>query len=261
MKYFMVADPHGFCSILKSTLRENGFFDDKKPHKLIILGDLMDRGSEAVAMQEFVCDCMSHRQLILIRGNHEDLMRDMINGFSKYRMYILHGWGCHHVYNRTFDTALQLTGFSKYEALQNATDFISTLKETPFVKKLIPKSRNYFATENYVFTHGWLPLFSDSKQSVADWQNAGRKEWMSARWKNGMEAAEKLHLTIPEKTIVCGHWHTSYGHYTYEKKGSEFGDDADFSTYYGNGVIGLDACTSHSGKMNCLVIEDKPIGV
>ena len=58
------------------------------------------------------------------------------------------------------------------------------------------------------------------------------------------------------KTIVCGHWHTSYGHSKYEHKGTEFGEDADFSPYYAPGIIAIDACTAFSGMVNCLVIED-----
>ena len=42
----------------------------------------------------------------------------------------------------------------------------------------------------------------------------------------------------------------------YEHKGIEFGEDADFSPYYGPGIIAIDACTAFSGKVNCLVIED-----
>ena len=42
------------------------------------------------------------------------------------------------------------------------------------------------------------------------------------------------------KTIVCGHWNTSYGHSKYEHKGTEFGEDADFSPYYGPGIIAID---------------------
>ena len=60
----------------------------------------------------------------------------------------------------------------------------------------------------------------------------------------------------PEKNIVCGHWHTSYGHSTYEKRGSEFGEDADFSPYIAPGIIAIDACTAHTGMVNCVVISD-----
>ena len=64
------------------------------------------------------------------------------------------------------------------------------------------------------------------------------------------------HVTEDGKTIVCGHWHASYGHSVMEGKGSEFGPDADFSPFYGQGVIALDACTAVSGFVNCIVIED-----
>ena len=68
-----------------------------------------------------------------------------------------------------------------------------------------------------------------------------------------MDAAQSC---IEDKTILCGHWHSSYGHATYEHKGSEFGHDADFSPYYGTGVIALDACTAFSKKVNVIILED-----
>ena len=58
------------------------------------------------------------------------------------------------------------------------------------------------------------------------------------------------------RPLFADHWHTSYGHSKYEHKGTEFGEDADFSPYYGPGIIAIDACTAFSGKGNCLVIED-----
>ena len=79
---------------------------------------------------------------------------------------------------------------------------------------------------------------------------------MSARWINGMDAAQ---TAADDKTVVCGHWHASYGHSRYEKKCTEFGPDADFSPYYGPGVIAIDACTAHSMRINVLVIEDDEI--
>lgn len=63
-------------------------------------------------------------------------------------------------------------------------------------------------------------------------------------------------VIIKGKTIVCGHWHCSYGHARYERKCLEFSADADFSPYSAKGIIAIDACTAHSHKMNCLVIND-----
>ena len=65
------------------------------------------------------------------------------------------------------------------------------------------------------------------------------------------------HVVEPGKKIVCGHWHCSFGHTHYENKGGEFENDPDFSPYYGEGIIALDACTAFSKKVNCIVIDDE----
>ena len=39
----------------------------------------------------------------------------------------------------------------------------------------------------------------------------------------------------------------------------KFGPDADFSPYYAPGIIALDACTAHTGFVNCIVIEDEEL--
>ena len=67
---------------------------------------------------------------------------------------------------------------------------------------------------------------------------------------------DAVRTCMEEKTILCGHWHTSYGHSKYEGRGSEFGLDADFSPYVSSGIIALDACTAFSKKVNMIVVED-----
>ena len=62
-----------------------------------------------------------------------------------------------------------------------------------------------------------------------------------------------------DKTIVCGHWHCSWGHCRLEGKCSEFGKDSDFSPFYADGIIAIDGCTAYSGRVNCIVLEDENI--
>ena len=248
MKYFVTADPHGYYTILKQTLTESGFFTDSEPHKLIILGDLFDRGAEACELQGFVLDLMERDQIILIKGNHEDLFEELVtedHGIT-YR---------HHVTNGTFDTAIQLTGYDMTMAGLRNYDFADAAKRTPYYTKIIPAMLDYFETDHYIFVHGWIPCIREHRgySYYTDWRNADSNEWKNARWFNGMDAAQSC---MEEKTILCGHWHTSYGHARYEKKGSEFGPDADFSPYYGPGIIALDACTAFSGKINVIILED-----
>ena len=48
MRYYVTADVHGFYTKLHEALESAGYFDDPEPHRLIILGDIFDRGGEAV---------------------------------------------------------------------------------------------------------------------------------------------------------------------------------------------------------------------
>ena len=83
-----------------------------------------------------------------------------------------------------------------------------------------------------------------------DWREAGPQAWREARWINGMDAAQSCR---EEKTILCGHYHCSYGHAVYEQKCPEAGPGADFSPYYAPGIIALDACTAYSGRVNVVI--------
>lgn len=248
MKYYVTADPHGFFTPFQKALKDSGFFQDSDPHKLIVLGDLFDRGTEAVLLQGFIQDLMNDGQVILIKGNHEDLFQELVT-MDKGLPY------GHHVSNGTYDTALQLTGYDFVMARIKNYDFAETAKDTPYYKQIIPAMIDYYETEHYIFTHGWLPCpHGDAGYGYNEnWRKASPEEWYEARWYNGMDAARS---SREEKTVICGHWHCSYGHSTYEKKGSEFGTDADFNPYYDRGIIALDACTAFSGKVNVLVIED-----
>ena len=43
-----------------------------------MVGDLMDRGKEALQMQDFILDLLIRDEIILIRGNHEDLFEEFL---------------------------------------------------------------------------------------------------------------------------------------------------------------------------------------
>jgi len=257
MKYYVTADVHGYFTELKTALAEQGFFDDSEPHKLVILGDLYDRGTEALRLQAFILDLLSKDQVILIRGNHEDLALDLLHNWNR-KSYLQR----HHHLNGTVDTVCQLTGFSEREVFTQPDEVGKAFLQNPLIQTVIPTMVDYFETEHYIFVHGWIPctpisLSSTEKEYVPipDWRNAGKEFWDKARWINGMEAAHNG-IVEPGKTILCGHWHCSFGHANYEHNGSEFEYDANFTPYRADGVIALDACTALSGKVNCIVIED-----
>lgn len=263
MKYYVVADVHGFFTELKTSLVENGFFEDKEPHKLIICGDLFDRGNEALELQTFLLDLLKKDEVILIRGNHEDLFIELVENANKWMTSAV--MSTHHWSNGTVDAVLQLSGQDLTSSILNPKTFIQKAKNTPFYKTILPVMKNCFETEKYIFVHGWIPCDALGYGGQANryiyrenWRESDQTDWNFARWYNGMEAARQG-VIEHNKTIVCGHWHTSYGHAKIEGSCSEFGDDADFSPFYSKGIIALDACTAHTHKVNCIVIKDEPL--
>lgn len=251
MKYYVTADTHSFFTPFKKALEEAGYFDDEGEKRIIICGDLMDRGSESIEMQNFVLELMKEDKIILVKGNHEDLFEQFCTSDEGRATN-------QHVHNGTFLTAIHLTSTLLTDAVDHPQQLAEACRNTPFYKTIIPSMRDYYETEHYIFVHGWIPCFVEGRDRFSyygDWRDDSPATWAAARWYNGI-LCHHCGVTEDSKTIVCGHWHTSYGHNRYENKGSELGDDADFSPYVAPGIIALDACTARSHKVNVIVIED-----
>lgn len=78
MRYYVTSDTHGFYTALETALKTAGYFEDTQPHKLLIVGDLFDRGDEALRLQTFILDQMENDSVILIKGNHEDMFVQLV---------------------------------------------------------------------------------------------------------------------------------------------------------------------------------------
>lgn len=260
MKYYIIADPHAFYKEMIVALTEKGYFTDTGPKKLIICGDLFDRGKQVKQMLKFVLDLIKNDEVILIRGNHEDLMLDLV---YKINAYLPCPEYSHHGVNGTYDTALAMSGMKRKEIEAHPELFTKKMKESPFLSDIIPKMLDYFETEHYIFVHGWIPCYSQKYRggertylkSTTDFRRATPLDWSDARWYNGMAAA-KCGVLEEGKTIVCGHFRTSWGHSVIHGDGDDYGPNGNYSIYYNDGIIALDGCTSYSKRVNCLVIED-----
>lgn len=238
MKYFVVSDVHGFFDEFKKAVDEAGFDPKNENHTLVICGDLLDRGQQAKEMVVYMRSCPNK---ILIRGNHEDLFEECCDR-QQFRSY--------DISNGTADTICQLAGKDDLFSI-NEKDFI---KAHAIFSVLLDQMVDYYETENYIFVHGWIPDVED----YVDWREcpANGRAWKEARWRNGMLAAAVGDI-VKDKTVICGHWHCSWGHATFDEDApSEWGSDADFTPYYDKGIIAIDACTAHSGFVNCIVLED-----
>lgn len=245
-KLFVVSDIHSFYTELRVALENAGFDKNNEKHWLIVCGDAFDRGEESVELLQFL---MSLERKILIRGNHDTLLEDCCKrGFALG----------HDRSNGTAKTIYDIGGDSDFDVCCD-----NTLAKTQAYRDSL---LNYFETKNYIFVHGWIPCDVPG-QSLKPWYQNYRLyrynqywrdstvyEWEASRWVNGMARALEG-IIEPGKTIICGHWHCSYGH-SFENDLSEFDDDAIWEPYYTEGCIAIDRCTAYTKEVNVLVLED-----
>jgi len=262
VRYYVVSDVHGYYTILRDTLESVGFFNDIEPHKLILCGDLLDRGQEANRITDFMAELMKQNMLIYILGNHEELLVECLYDIKDGGVHEIAGGMSHHYYNKTWDSLLQIAEMDEKDACSYPMTLVKRVVGSRLFEEVLPHAIDYYETKNYIFTHGWIPCFTEgAKPNLRfsynpDWRNADNDSWVRARWYNGMIAACKYEATEPDKTIVCGHFNSSYGHSRIHCKCTEWGRDADFSPFYDKGIIAIDASVANTGKINCIIIED-----
>lgn len=107
-----------------------------------------------------------------------------------------------------------------------------------------------------IFTHGWIPSIPNRDKATAIFL-LGEKQTVSNGIKQDGSMAWMQHrpqMRIRPLFADTGILRMAIANTNH--KGTEFGEDADFSPYYGPGIIAIDACTAFSGKVNCLVMED-----
>lgn len=239
-KFFVVSDIHSYYTPLKKALDEKGFDPSNEEHWLIVCGDCFDRGPESVDILHFL---MSLERKILVKGNHDILLDECCMREYPYS---------HDASNGTKKTIQDLGrvdyGTSFAECCCRTWDKLARYREL-----LV----NYFETQNYIFVHSWIPVSKNDYKLLynPDWRNSNQDEWDDAMWGNPFAFAE-YGFNKTGKTIVFGHWHSSTGWAKAEGL-SEFGQDAKFEPYYGEGYISIDRCTAYTGEVNVLVLEDE----
>ena len=240
-KFFVTSDIHSFMNPLKRALDEKGFDPTNKDHWLVVCGDCYDRGDDSELVLNYL---MSLERKILIRGNHDLLLRDLCERGFPHR---------HDFHNGTTITVYDLGDAGAGNDFEKCCE-VTQNKLREYNNLLV----NYFETQHYIFVHSWIPIIFQNGglyKYDKNWRNATNDQWELAMWGNPFELAD-MELNQTGKTIVFGHFHTSYqwsAHYGY----SEFDDDAKFEPYYGHNYIGLDACVARTEKVNVIVIEDE----
>lgn len=254
-RYFITSDIHGFYNEFHKALYKAGFRKSNSEDILVVCGDIFDRGPDAVKVYEFIRSLPKKRR-ILIRGNHELLLRQAIKRGVFYE---------NDYYNGTLGTIMQFTGADWDDCVHESQDVCNKFKENGIIEWIFgPEWRYYCEIGNYLFVHSWIPVnilddtdIYDAKMSTPikfrpDWREADNKDWEEASWGCPWVMAQKK-LIPTGYTIVCGHWSSCEFPRYLDKNLTDY---PNYNIYRGHGCIALDACTVRSGFCNVLVLTE-----
>lgn len=145
MRTIIIGDIHGCFDEFNELLDKISF--DQEKDKLILLGDLIDRGPFSFNVVEKVMNLKNEMgdRCVVIRGNHEQMLLDSVNGFGEdKRIWIRNGA------DTTIDSLLK-NGTSP----KAISEWISTF---PY----------YYEEERFICTHAGIPSTGlDSKDTYS----------------------------------------------------------------------------------------------
>ncbi|MBQ8719204.1 MAG: metallophosphoesterase [Clostridia bacterium] len=237
---FVVSDIHGHYTLLKQALDAAGFDENDPTHCFVCCGDLFDRGRENRRVYHYV-QGLKHK--ILIRGNHDERLLDIINA-RRVNEYDL--------YNGCEVTLEEFFGESAVDAYGRLT-LPKYGKMAGKLRSLVNSMCDYYETPNYVFTHGWLPVKRENDVLVLqkNWRTADAADWHRARFLE-WHLLYGTPAMLSEKTLVCGHRPTRLAARVDPQRSATCHD-----IFYGDGLIAIDAGTIRSGQVNVLVLNEE----
>lgn len=240
-KIFVVSDVHGHAGILREALEAAGFDPANENHLLVSCGDHFDRGSENAATLDYL---ESLPNKVLIRGNHEEMLKELLQrGYIEFN----------DIRNGVGNTVNE---FFKAEEISDGGMLRGGAAAKARLLKFIDGTVDYFETKNYIFVHGWIPLAQDEKWRLYyddNWRTSCKESFEMSRWMNWNELY-RYGLRPEDKTLVCGHRAAMFaGEFDYTR-----GRHC-YDPFYGDGVIAIDTLTVESKRINVLVIEDELI--
>lgn len=183
---FAIGDPHGCLGKLE-TLLQNWNPDRQQ---LIILGDLMDRGSDGLGVLRLAMKLHTEYGAVIVGGNHEDLFLDFIDDPNEDPLLYINQGGRENL-RSFFDGKDVASRFLPETVAKMMKEQYAD--EIAFVRGL----PNYYEAGKYVFVHAGVDLIK------SDWRETRPFDfrWIRGRFHHGKNETDKI--------FVFGHTPTS----------------------------------------------------
>ena len=239
MKYFCVSDIHGHYDILVESLKEKGWDPDNMSHKLIFIGDVVDRGPQNKEVLEFVYKLHKENKAIFIMGNHDVFLLDFFKGIFNKTVFNFNYNG----HKKTIDQLLE------YE-ISKDSNFKEEQKELldkyPHIYNMLESAPYFYEAGKYIFVHGGV--------------DATLEDWRTDTTRNMTWNSQAKMTPIEGKTVVCGHkqnvsLRAPNNYKEYLSHPETFPNM--FNILYLKGSIHIDASVVATKRINVLVLDVK----
>lgn len=163
-----IGDIHGCAMALQKLILA---IEPQASDTIVSLGDLVDRGPDSKSVVDQLLQLRSACKLVLVKGNHEEMMLDVVKGQSPQE-WLKHG-GVATLDSYGFTGDLSVVPESHVTFMEEALDF--------------------YETESHFFTHGNY----EPKKALA------QQDAMVLRWRSLIESTPGPHMS--GKKAVVGH--------------------------------------------------------
>lgn len=256
-KTFIISDIHGHYNITIKALESAGYNKDNGD-RIIILGDVFDRGDESLAIYEWI---RSNNNIICLKGNHEYILEDYLDGTTISPFNYLHN-GTNETladfWHRTapFESWCLLEGQCEMNH-ESFAKWINIVKkdintEYPDLLHWLQTLPNYYELDfpngkKYIMTHGIIDTVAP------DWKQP-RKGWEDQTWAKPYEVA-KFHNNL-NATVIVGHINAGLIRAEWSLPGGQRDNSILYLNNRGQNLYVIDTCTILTQQVNVLVIDE-----
>ncbi len=240
MKYFCVSDIHSHYDALKKALDKAGFDEGNNSHKVIVIGDLFDRGSQTIKVLEYLYNLQGKEKALFILGNHDVFLLDFLE----------HRFG-RTAFNFTRNghqtTIEQLVGYT----ITVDSDFKIIADEInlkfPYLKAFLSSFKNFIEIDNYILVHGGVDATKE------DWRIDEQRTFV---WTRMLDKE-----TVKDKVLIVGHTPAFYVKAKQEKLDPDYISENSnkyqeyFDIYDQGDLIHIDGGVYSGGRINVFTFE------
>ena len=238
MKYFIVSDIHGFYDELLEALEKVDYDALNRNHKLIVCGDMFDRGPKSFEVYEYLKELHNNDKVIILQGNHEVFLIDYLSEQVRVAFNIER--------NGFFETVSSFGKEINIKMDQSNIDSVLKYKEDinnafPDLKEWLSNLPLYYETKMHIFVHAGLDKLSTDET----WKDSNKR---TMHWESKFYDDKEFDTSSISKLIVAGHTRT-------HKMPSE-GRVGEHGIYKSSNKVMIDGCVEKSRIINVYIFEE-----